>query len=372
MNGNTSPWNYLDVTEADFFLNHRYESLLDVHHFLNDVVAFGWVPGLNIVVAKEGQIVYQGSYGKVGVGETFKKPNSIKTVYDLASLTKVIATWPALMKLIADGEIRLDACVNDYLSETTHNEVGQVTIKQLVTHTAGLQAETYLKQYGTKTSAILAGILNDSLQYRPGKKVVYSNRGFIILAIIIERVSGMRIDHFVKENIWSQLDMNSTFFRPLEHVPLNTIAPTEYLKEANAYRHGEVHDENALLLKEITGHADAFSTINDLAKFSAMVMATGEYQGKRVLDDTLVSRSLQIQTGKRANPRGYAWDYFNHPGFPHPSIGHLGFTGTSMLINPHLNAFVILLTNRIHPSRSNTHIRSIRDYVHHKVWQGLV
>lgn len=290
------------------------------------------------------------------------------TIFDLASLTKVVATWPAILILLHNQLIELDTPIATYINLPDNSTLAETTILDLLTHTSGLPERTYLRQYGKAKHDIIRGIYNTGLEAQKGIRVLYCNRGFILLGHIIEEVSHQSLDTFVLENVWNPLQMANTFFNP-PSLYLSRIAPTEYREVLGACQRGTVHDENAAWLGGVAGHAGVFSTMGDLSRFCATILAGGKLSNNQVLDEKLISMSLVNHTSDKNEARGLAWEMLKDNNCFESFWGHTGFTGTSIWINPGLDAFAILLTNRVHPTRhNNTGIRHLRNSIRHKCW----
>ncbi|MES2462007.1 MAG: serine hydrolase domain-containing protein [Armatimonadota bacterium] len=322
---------------------------------LQEVVDESLIPGAVILIAKQGEIILHEA-----VGKRQQVPKDIgmtrDTIFDLASLTKVIATWPAICRLLASDILRLEGRVADYIDGTSMSPAAQVSIRQLLTHTAGLPASTFVQQFGSSNQAIVSGICSSPLEYEPGKRVVYSNRGFILLGAIIEAVSKQTLDQYVFEQIWRPAGMTETCFNPHPSF-FHRVAPTEYRAALNACQLGIVHDENAAWMGGVAGHAGVFSTSQDLAAFCAMIMAGGIRKDGAVLENQIIQNSLCNQTEGLSESRGYAWvaaEETSSRGTTLAVYGHKGYTGTAIWLVPSLDMFVILLTNRVHPSRDNS------------------
>lgn len=326
------------------------------------------IPGAAILIAHKGQVIMKQSFGHLQIVPD-KIKNRIDTIYDIASLTKVVATWPAIIDLIHKSRIQLDAPIRSYLHEYERCPLGAVTVSQLLTHSGGLPARTFLKQYGHSKPMIREGIGNEPFEYAPGSQVLYSNRGFVVLGEIVERVSGSSLGAYLQHNIWSLLKMKDTMFQPAPHL-IDRIAATEYRETEQTCQRGSVHDENAAILNGVAGHAGLFSTISDLANFCAAVMAGGRFHGRQVLGRELIRQSIMNQTDRLNEARGYGWAIYERSNFD-KIVGHYGFTGTSIMLCPALNQVIILLTNRVHPSRENTSIRAIRSFIHEKGWRVI-
>lgn len=320
-----------------------------VERYLEQVVDERLIPGAVVLIAYRGKTVL---HKAIGLRQLipFKETMTTDTIFDIASLTKVVATWPAIIRLVGDGKIQLNDPIYRYLPTHLESPVGQATIAQLLTHTAGLPERTYLRNYGSSERDILDGILHTPLQTDRGTQVIYSNRGFILLGKIVEAVSGEKFDEYVRRHIWFPLKMSDTYFNPPASLQPR-IAPTEYRQELATCQRGNVHDENAAWLGGIAGHAGVFSTSKDLATFCAMTMASGWLNNQSILVPDLVELSLTSWTEQLNEVRGLAWVQCSESCATYQVYGHAGFTGTSLWICPQLETFVVLLTNRVHPYR---------------------
>jgi CubicO group peptidase (beta-lactamase class C family) len=337
-------------------------------------------PGATLAVGYRGNISLH-AFGK----QTYeaKSPNiAIDTIYDIASLTKVVATTTIVAKL-AEGDfpvrLDLDANVERYLPEWTSGPQPEwrhrVTIRHLLTHTSGLPP---FKEYWRTSKAkqdTLDRIFAEPLDYEPGTKEVYSDLGIILMAEIIERLTGQKLDTLAREYIFSPLAMSNTMFRPPKKL-WPDIAPTEI---DNQYRHrliqGEVHDENAAAIGGVSGHAGVFSTAPDLAAFCQMLLNGGAYAHQRILRRATISEFTEPQQ-LSGGTRALGWAVPTEGGSsghfmgPH-TFGHTGFTGTSIWIDPDRQIFVVFLTNRVHPTRENQKLAKVRPALHDAVMQSL-
>jgi beta-N-acetylhexosaminidase len=332
-------------------------------------------PGAQLLVAKDGAIVYNKAFGTLEYSSASQPVNKL-TMYDIASLTKVVATTSAVLKLSEEGKLRLEDTVARYLPEFGKQSKEKITIRHLLLHTSGLPA--FKKLFLTTTTAkdALDSVYNSELIYKPGDSTVYSDFGFIVLGKIVEKVSGMTLDRYVTQTLFLPLEMSRTMFNPPESLWSN-IAPTEL---DTAWRkvllRGIVHDETASLLGGVAGHAGLFSTASDLAVFVQMMMNAGFYGGRNYL----TPESFRLVTARQdtKSTRTIGWDTKTPVGyssagtlFSYMSFGHTGFTGTSIWVDPERNLFVIFLTNRVHPTRENTKIFNVRPAVHDAVVRAL-
>ncbi|HET8967790.1 MAG TPA: serine hydrolase, partial [Candidatus Acidoferrum sp.] len=337
-------------------------------------------PGATLAVGYRGKVSLH-AFGKLTYDA--KSPTAaISTMYDIASLTKVVATTTLVAKL-AEGDfpvpIDLDAKVERYLPEWASGPQPEwrhrVTIRHLLTHTSGLPPFKEYWRTSKSKQDTLGKIFAEPLDYEPGTKEVYSDLGIILMAEIIERLSGKPLDALAREFIFSPLAMSNSMYNPPKKI-WPSIAPTEI---DNQYRHrliqGEVHDENAAAIGGVSGHAGVFSTAPDLAAFCQMLLNGGVYGHQRILRRATITEFTtpqQLSSGTRtlgwAAPTegGSSGHFFG----PH-SFGHTGFTGTSIWIDPDRQLFVVFLTNRVYPTRENQKHIKVRPALHDAVMQSL-
>ncbi len=339
----------------------------EVENIINDAISDHAFPGAVVIVGKDGDIIFEKSFGHL----TYE-PNSPKvelsTMYDLASLTKVIATTTAAMLCIDKSLFSLDDPVSEFIPEFVSNGKEKVTIKNLLLHNSGLPAWKKYYNKNLSPSGILKDIYECKLQFVPGAKTLYSDLGMIVLGKVIEKATDKNLDEFCKEEIFNPLEMNNTFFNPPDSVKDN-IAPTEL---DNYWRmrliKGEVHDETSSLLGGVAGHAGLFSTANDIGKFLEMIMSEGRFREKQIISKETANLFTSKISAK--DERLLGWDLKSESGssagekFSKNSFGHTGFTGTSIWIDPVRNLFVVFLTNRVYPSRENKKIYKVRPLLH--------
>ena len=329
----------------------------------------GAFPGGVYLVAQNGKILHQRAFGKQSY-DLGSPPVQHDTIYDLASLTKVIATTTAAMILVDEDRLDLDAKVQSYLPRFQGPGKDQITVRHLLTHSSGIDwwAALYKEIPESEKDfrkAFLDRVYAMELKSTPGTEMKYSDLGIVLLGEILERVSGRPLDAFVKERVWRPLGMKDTGWRPAKGL-LPRIAPTEKDGWRGRTVHGEVHDENAFALGGVAPHAGLFGTAGDLARFAQMMLWKGVYANQRIVaPDTaeLFTRAANLPPG---SSRALGWDTKSPQGssagqlFSNGSFGHTGFTGTSIWIDPERQLFLILLTNRVHPTRDNTQIREVR------------
>ena len=338
------------------------EKLEDAYKVVEEAVKNREIPGAVALVAREGKIVGLREYGYAMVTPEVW-PMREDTIFDLASLTKPIATATSIMILLEKGEIRLDDRVTLFIPEFGKRGKEDVTLRHLLTHTSGLPSgKSLFEEYSTYKDIVLE-VCNIPLENAPGTKYVYSDLGYIILGEIVRRVGGKSLDKFAMENIFQPLGMEDTMFNPPEKLRPECAA-TEYCKWRKRIVVGEVHDENAYAMGGVSGHAGLFSTAKDLAIFGQMMLNRGEYNGARVLNPSTVESMTKNQISDIGGDEGLGWftksKEFSSGGdlISENSYGHTGFTGTSIWIDPDEELIIILLTNRVHPTRENKeHIR---------------
>lgn len=335
-------------------------------------------PGAVVLIAHRGRIVYSKAFGDRAI-EPNREPMTLDTIFDLASLTKVIATATSIMILVERGQVSLADSVARYIPEFGRFGKERVTVEQLLTHRAGFVPDNEIADYVGVSVNPMEQIYNLQLSYDPGTRFVYSDVGYIVAAEIVRRVTGKRLDVFAKENIFAPLGMKDTFFYPLSfvsgHSPhsdnkqtdnkgqrtkdkgldaLHRIAPTE--QREGRWMRGEVHDPRSYELGGVAGHAGLFATADDVAAFCQMILNGGEYGAARVLAPYTIERMVSSHALPASQMRGLGWDvntsFSSNRGdiLPVGTFGHTGFTGTSIWIDPASESFVVLLTNRVHPS----------------------
>jgi beta-N-acetylhexosaminidase len=374
------PANPMTVQPTDV----RGEALLQpAYTVIENAVADKAFPGATLAVGYKGKVAIH-AFGKLSY-DPGSPVVDVRTMYDVASLTKVVATTTLVAKL-AEGDfpvsLDLDAKVERYLPEWTQGHSGQdlewrhrVTVRHLLTHTSGLAPFKEYWRTSKSKQETLNRIFAEPLEYEPGTKEVYSDLGIILMAEIVERLTGRKLDDLAGASIFSPLGMKDTTFRPAKNL-WPRIAPTEFDRNL---RHrlvqGEVHDENAFTMGGVAGHAGLFSTAPDLAAFCQMLLNGGVYGHRRILKRTTISQFTAPQPLSN-NTRTLGWAVPTEGSssghyFSTHSFGHTGFTGTSIWIDTEHQLFVVLLTNRVHPTRENQKIAQIRPALHDAVMQAL-
>jgi CubicO group peptidase (beta-lactamase class C family) len=285
------------------------------------------------------------------------------TLWDMASLTKVVGLTTAMMQLSEAGKVDLDAPVQRYVKEFQGPNKERVTLRHLLTHSSGLPAWRPLYKETDSPAAARALAVATALDTLPGIRMVYSDLGAIILGVIVERVSGEPLDAYLARHVFGPLRMTSTTYRPGPNL-LPRIAPTEYDPWRQRHIRGEVHDENAYALGGVSGHAGLFSTGHDVARLCRMYLDGGTLDGARIVGGETIRRFTTVQDSTFSN-RALGWETPNGTNsaghvLTRPAFGHTGFTGTSIWVDPSRDLFVILLTNRVNPTRQNLRIGAVR------------
>lgn len=290
-------------------------------------------------------------------------PPDERTLWDLASLTKVVGMTTAMMQLVEQDRVELDAPVVRYIPEFAGPGKERVTIRHLLTHSSGLPSWRPLYKEAATADTAQSVVFATPLDTVPGARMVYSDLGAILLGKVVERVSGESLDAYLSRHVFGPLGMTSTMYRPDASLR-GRIAPTEFDPWRQRKIHGEVHDENAFMLGGVSGHAGLFSTAGDLARFARMMLAGGTLDGVRVLRASTIAQFTAVQD-PGLSPRALGWETpsgRNSAGtrMSARAFGHTGFTGTSLWMDPEAGVFVILLSNRVNPSRQNTRIGLVR------------
>jgi uncharacterized protein YbbC (DUF1343 family)/CubicO group peptidase (beta-lactamase class C family) len=374
-----------------------------IEQLVNADIADKKLPGAVVVVGHRGKIVYRKAFGNRSLLPTVEKM-TVDTIFDVASLTKPVATATSIMILVEQGKLRLSDTIGKFISDIDDPEAKKVTIQQLLTHTSGYAPDFDLKEKWTGREGMLAALKKEKLRSAPGTRFVYSDIGFVVLGEIVNRLGLSQrqpagypqrssVESFVKWNIFDPVGAYATKYRPLEifsdaRPPLSvidgrkaSIAPTEDVKGQNSYLgstfegdessgrkmlRGEVHDPTAFRMGGVAGHAGLFSTADDLARYCQMLLNGGlASNGERGMRSAEARRILSAQTVARMTApivvsedgatRGLGWDintsFSSNRGelFPLGSFGHTGFTGTSIWIDRVSQTFVVFMSNRVHP-----------------------
>jgi CubicO group peptidase (beta-lactamase class C family) len=337
------------------------ERLATIDRVVRRGITAGGYPGAAVVVGRKGASIWQKGFGHLGWTADSPEVEADKSIYDLASLTKVVGTTTAAMILFDEHKIDLDEKVAHYLPAFTGGLKDEVTVRQLLMHRSGLPAGRELWRHAHSPEEAKQMVIDTPLEYRPGSGYVYSDIGADILGMVVEQASGKALDLYLQDRVFGPLGMNDTEFRPADSL-VYRIAPTEVSPPRGYPVRGQVHDENAYVQGGVTGHAGLFGTASDLAIFAQMLLNGGTYGGVRIVADSTV----RLFTTRAAGSRALGWEVADgqHGAGSYLSanaFGHTGFTGTSMWIDPDREMFVILLTNRVHAARARRPAKVIAD-----------
>lgn len=346
------------------------ERLSELDKIIEEAIARHETPGAVVLVARRGRVVWRKAYGERAVAPSHETMTP-DTIFDLASLTKVVATATSIMILVERGRLRLSDALADYIPELKGEGRERITLEMLLTHRSGYAADFDLTDQWKGYDEAMQRLFREPLRNAPGTRFVYSDIGYIALGEVVHRVSGLTLDEFARKNIFEPLKMRDTSFRPRAEL-LPRVAPTETLRgalnrldattndaaeQADKLLRGEVHDPTAFRMGGVAGHAGLFSTMDDLAVFCQMILNGGEYGGARILSPMGVAAMTRPRAvTDEGEARALGWDmtssFAANRGdiFPPGSFGHTGFTGTSMWIDPSSETFVVFLCNRLHPN----------------------
>lgn len=348
--------------------------------YIDDAVAesitAGETPGAVVLVARHGQIAYLKAYGNRSI-EPKTERMTVDTIFDMSSLTKVIATVPSVMLLVENGRLRIEDKVKRYLPNFTGGGKDAITVRQLLTHYSGLPPDFDLSKPWFGKAKALEELWKVNTESEPGKEFAYSDLNFIALGEIVHSISGETLDVFARNQIFVPLGMKDTFFNPPASL-VGRIAPTESRRNTLQYLRGqseesldkilrgEVHDPTAWKMGGVAGHAGLFSTAQDVAIYAQMLLSGGAYQGLRLLSPMTVDAMTHPQSPPGSlQVRGYGWDIESTYSAPKGDLfeggyGHTGFSGTSLWIHPPTDTFIIILSNRVHPQGGKTSIISVQ------------
>ena len=345
------------------------ERLARMDQVIQASIAKKELPGAVVLVARHGRIAWRKAYGARAI-EPQREAMTVDTIFDLASLTKIVATATSIMILVEQGKVRLSDPVVQFIPEMKGGGRDAITLEHLLTHTAGFAPDFDLRERWTGYDEAIKRLYREPLRNQPGARFVYSDINYIALGEVVHRVSGQTLDEFARRNIFGPLGMRDTGFNPGAGLR-SRIAPTEkrrgqmnYLgdtgenagAQGEEWLRGQVHDPTSFRMSGVAGHAGLFSTADDLAIFCQMILNGGAYNGARILSPMGVATMTRPRAiADNGSARGLGWDmatsFSSNKGdlFPLGSFGHTGFTGTSMWIDPASDSFVIFLSNRVHP-----------------------
>ncbi len=333
----------------------RFPASADLDRAIEEAITADQIPGAVLVVGHRGRIVHRKAYGRRALVPS-PEPMTLDTIFDAASLTKVVATSSAVMKLFEQGRVRLNDRVTEYLPEFQGGK-SEITVRHLLTHFSGLRPDLDLEPAWSGYETGIGKALVDKPVAAPGERFLYSDINFILLGEIVRRRSGESLPEFVRRTVFGPLGMKETMFQPPESLR-GRIAPTEVPAGSHAPFRGVVHDETTRFMGGVAGHAGMFTTAADLARFAEMMLGAGERNRARLFSAPAVKKFTTPQSpADQPILRGLGWDldspFSGNRGelFPLGSFGHTGFTGTSLWMDPASQTYVILLANSVHPRR---------------------
>jgi uncharacterized protein YbbC (DUF1343 family)/CubicO group peptidase (beta-lactamase class C family) len=349
--------------------SHNDDGFKTVDAIVEKAVAEGNIPGAVLLVGHNGKVIHRKAFGARSL-EPVREPMTIDTVFDLASLTKCIATATSVMKLLEEGRIRLGDSVSTYLPDFAQNGKKDITIRDLMTHYSGMPPDLDLKSKWSGREAAYQMAMHERPINPPGSQFVYSDINFETLGFLVEKITGQPLNEYASANIFAPLGMKNTRFLPPKDWD-ERIAPTQYDEQGRMLR-GVVHDPTARRMGGVAGHAGLFSTADDLALFAEDFLS-----GFTVLSRSAIAKMTSPQQPPNAPVlRGLGWDidspFSTNRGelLPVGSFGHTGFTGTSLWIDPVTDTYVVLLTNAVHPHGGKSTV-SLRCKVATAVVQAL-
>jgi CubicO group peptidase (beta-lactamase class C family) len=372
-----------------FYSNGHSFDFTKVDNLILNGISNNYYPGAALIIGSKTDIIYEKYYGGFTYDENDQGVTE-NSIYDLASVTKAIATTSAIMKLYESGLLDLDTKVSYYFPDFAANGKENITLRNLLLHNSGLKAWVPFYQTCNNKADVVNTIFAIGLEYTTGTKYVYSDLNFITLGLIVEKISGLSLSEYCQKEIFYPLKMQNTFFTPDQKV-LSYVVPTEF--DSNWRKRqlkGEVHDEAAALLDGISGNAGLFSNARDLYKFMRMLMNKGKYYNpysRGLKEETLFKEETlnlfltKYVTSDYTNTRALGWDTKQEPVGKYRSqcgelisencFGHTGYTGTSVWCDRDRDLIIIFLTNRVYPSRGNEGIKEVRPELHNLIIKTL-
>lgn len=359
----TSTNKLLSIDSTD----ERYD-FSGVNNLMTKAVKEKVFPGGVLLAAKNGKIVYTKSFGKFTYDDTSRSVTK-DAIFDLASLSKVVGTTSAAMFLYDEKKLLLEDKVTKYLPAFAANGKNNITIKNLLVHNSGLIAYRNYKQLYSSPAEVINSIMDEKLEYPTGTKTVYSDLNMIVLQQVIEKITGKKLDEYLKEKLFEPLGMTRTMYNP-PYGLWYYIPPTSINGKP-----GIVHDGNAAILNGVAGHAGLFSTAGDLSIFMQMLLQKGKYGDKQIIKQKTVDKFTTRES--KLSSRAIGWDTPSESGssagekFSANSFGHTGYTGTSIWADKAKRVFVILLTNRVYPDDTNSEILNFRPAIHNEFMKAI-
>lgn len=350
------------------------DELQHVEEIVRGGIADSAYPGAQLAIVKHGLLVLHRSFGAQTYDNDAREITG-ETMYDIASLTKVVATTSSLMRLFDQKKFALDDPIAKFLPQFSSGEKSAITVRHLLLHRGGFPPFRQLWKFCPDRGSAIDSVFGTALVAHPGDTTIYSDLGMITLGVLVEKLAGTTLDAFFKREFADPLRLVNTMFRPDPSL-YGRVAPTEVdTGWRKGLVRGVVHDENACFLGGVSGHAGLFSTASDLAVFAQMLLNRGTYGGRRYISEgTIYEFLVRRQDGQE---RWLGWDMRSPRGssagqaFSLTSFGHTGFTGTSLWVDPDRSLAVILLTNRVYPTRANIKLLKIRPLLHDAVIHAL-
>jgi len=333
----------------------------EIDRAVEEGISGGAYPGAVVVVGTGDRVLYAKGYGHFTWSADSRVPDPDSTLWDLASLTKVVATTPAAMLLVQDGRLDLDRAVQEYLPEFQGEGKERVTVRQLLEHRSGLRAFLPLNEDASTAEEARQLVLEEPLRWRPGDRVVYSDLNAMLLGWVVEVVAGDSLDRFVARRLYARAAMGETMYRPPRALYAR-IAPVGLWR--GHVIAGQLHDQNAVRLGGVSGHAGLYSTGDDLARYAQLYLEAGQgADGDQVLQPATVRHFTRRGPGNRA----LGWEMRDSTSTDNTGVllsdaayGHGGYTGSSIWIDPQRDLFVILLTNRVYSPRTRSSITRLK------------
>lgn len=332
-----------------------------VRAILRDGLAARAFPGAYAIVGDRRGVLAEGAVGRLDWPDDAPAPDRA-TLWDLASLTKVVGTTTALAQLVDRGAVDLHAPVQRYVPDWQGPMQDRVRVWHLLTHTSGLPSFRPYDRQTQRPDSLARLLFTTRLDRSPGDTMVYSDIGAFMMGEVVERVSGMSLDRYLATNVFEPLRMRSTMFNPPDSLR-HRVAPTEIDSLRGGLVRGKVHDERAYYLGGVAAHAGLFGTAEDLARFATMLLHGGTMDGVTILRGATV-RAFTARADSGRHNRALGWQKAPSPWssaqMSGSAFGHTGFTGTSIAVDPDLDMYIILLSNRVNPTRNNPRIGEVR------------